>query len=114
MVRKVNSDWGEVIEWNGDDYSYDCTLDLRADYVFDNLQVIAMIYDYDANDATKSEVANAGTQYASDFSVADGISSVVGNDSAKGIVYDLQGRRIQSETLRPGLYIINGKKQVVK
>ncbi|MBQ6228414.1 MAG: Omp28-related outer membrane protein [Prevotella sp.] len=114
VVRKVNSDWGEVIEWNGDDYSYDCTLDLRADYVFDNLQVIAMIYDYDANDATKNEVANAGTQYASDFSVADGISSVVGNDSAKGIVYDLQGRRIQSETLRPGLYIINGKKQVVK
>ncbi len=29
-------------------------------------------------------------------------------------VYDLQGRRIQQSTLRKGLYIVDGKKQVVK
>lgn len=113
VVRKVNSDWGEVIEWNGDDYSYECALDLRADYVFDNLQLIAMIYDYNPNDATKSEVANAATLYSSDFSLTDGIISVTGN-TADRVVFDLQGRRIEGENLQPGLYIINGKKQVVR
>ena len=114
VVRKVNSDWGEVIEWNGDDYSYECTLDLRADYVRENLQVIAMIFDYDQNDATKNEVANVSTLYYKDFTGVDGIRSISSNDENERIVYDLQGRRIQSETLRPGLYIINGRLKIEK
>ena len=113
VVRKVNSDWGEVIEWNGNDYSYECTLDLRADYVYDNLQLIAMVYDYDATDATKNEVANAATLYSSDFQVADGIHTLTGSE-APLVVYDLQGRRIQGEPLQQGLYIINGQKKMVK
>ncbi len=113
VVRKVNSDWGEVIEWNGDDYTYECALDLRADYVRENLQVIAMIYDYDRNDATKNEVANAATLYYQDFTGTEGITTVTGDDG-KQQVFDLQGRRVEGDTLRPGLYIINGKKQVVK
>ncbi len=113
VVRKVNSDWGDVIEWNGDDYSYDCELELRGDYVYDNLQLIAMIYDYDSSDATKSEVSNANTLYSRDFTIIDGISTAT-TDMTRRSVYDLQGRRIQDGNLRPGLYIINGQKQVVR
>ena len=112
VVRKVNSDWGEVLEWNGNDYSYDCQLDLRADYVLDNLQVIAMIYDYDQNDATLSEVANAAALSYADFTTDD-IRSINAEDSEQ-VVYDLQGRRMSGDKLPKGLYIINGRKQVVK
>ena len=113
VVRKVNSDWGEVIDWNGDDYNYECTFDLRNDFVTENLQVIAMIFDYDSNDATKNEVANAATIYYKDFNGTSGIATMAA-DSAVPTVYDLQGRRMQGQSLRPGLYIINGQKQVVR
>jgi hypothetical protein len=33
---------------------------------------------------------------------------------AKSGVYTLDGRRVNADDLRPGLYIINGKKVVVK
>ena len=112
VVRKVNSDWGDVLEWNGNDYSYDCTLDLRADYVRENLQLIAMIYDYDETDATKSEVANSNTLLYSDFT-STGISAV-NAEVDQEIVYDLQGRKLQEGNLRPGIYVVNGKKVVRK
>ena len=49
-----------------------------------------------------------------------GISSLTSNSSTKGegskYIYDLQGRKInsQSSTLKPGIYIINSKKVVIK
>lgn len=109
-TRKVNSDWGEVIEWNGNDYTYECTLDLRADYVRENLQLIAMIYDYDEVDATKNEVANASTLYFADFT-STGISDIMADDADKSI-FDLFGRRVENPG--KGVYIVSGKKVVMK
>ena len=49
-----------------------------------------------------------------------GISSLTSNSSTKDegskYIYDLQGRKInsQSSTLKPGIYIINGKKTVIR
>ena len=110
VTRKVNSDWGEVIEWNGNDYDYECTFDLRADYVRDNLQIIAMIYDYDPNDASKNDVANAGTLYFADFTTT-GISTVQA-ETATPTMYDLYGRVVTQPT--KGIYIVNGQKVIVK
>ena len=109
VTRKVNSDWGEVIEWNGNDYTYECTFDLRADYVRDNLQLIAMIYDYD-EDASKNETANVGTLYYADFTNT-GISNITTKDAPETI-YDLSGRRVEHPT--KGIYIVNGKKMVME
>ncbi len=109
-TRKVNSDWGEVIEWNGNDYTYECSLDLRADYVRENLQLIAMIYDYDENDASKNEVANAATLYYADF-IQTGISDIV-TDDAETTIYDLCGRRVVNP--QKGIYVVGGKKMVMK
>lgn len=109
-TRKVNSDWGEVIEWNGNDYTYECTLDLRADYVRENLQLIAMIYDYDETDATKNEVANASTLYYADFT-STGISDIMADDADK-VIFDLFGRRVMNPG--KGVYIVGGKKVVMK
>ena len=35
-------------------------------------------------------------------------------DNEAGAVYDLQGRRINNGQLKPGLYIVNGRKVVIK
>ena len=110
VTRKVNTDWGEVIEWNGNDYNYECTFDLRADYVRDNLQIIAMIYDYDPNDASKNDVANAGTVYYADFTTT-GISAVQA-EVPSSTMYDLYGRVVTQPT--KGIYIVNGQKVIVK
>ena len=43
----------------------------------------------------------------------DGIDGVQMNDR-HGVVYDLQGRRISSESITKGIYIINGKKVLIQ
>jgi hypothetical protein len=58
-----------------------------------------------------SSAAEIGIEASADIT---GITPIHADAPVATVVYDLQGRRIQSETLRPGLYIINGKKQVVK
>ena len=114
VTRRVNATWGDVIEWQGDDYSYDCTLDLRSDYVKENLQVVAFIYDYDQEHADKNVVCNAGQIWYDQFGDTDAIQTVRLPDGQSTVVYDLQGRRVTGNQLRPGIYVINGKKQVVK
>lgn len=47
VSRCVNSTWGDVIEWDGDAYTYTCDLTLREDYVRGNLGVVAYVWDYD-------------------------------------------------------------------
>ena len=40
---------------------------------------------------------------------------VNGNVNTKQAIYDLQGRRMtNAQALRPGIYIVNGKKVVIK
>ncbi len=46
--------------------------------------------------------------------VAQGIDSPVFDSQSISIVYDLSGRRVDSQTLKPGLYIINHKKMLIK
>ena len=119
--RSVNRNWGEVLEWTGDDYTYECTFHTRADFNADNLLVVAMVYDYDSTDATRSEVANAN-QSAVLLGDADtygegvtGIRATTAEGPVAHGVYDLQGRRYASaDGLRPGLYVVNGRKVVVK
>ena len=43
-----------------------------------------------------------------------GIEDVTADDTKEEIVYDLNGRRITKKPLAPGIYIINGKKTIVK
>ena len=56
--RAINSTWGDVIEWDGNNYTYECQFKMRSDYKQENMSVAAMIFDYDEN-ATKNNVANA-------------------------------------------------------
>jgi ABC-type uncharacterized transport system ATPase subunit len=49
------------------------------------------------------------------FGDVTGIANVSGkNADATGNVFDLQGRQMNNAQLKKGLYILNGKKQIVK
>jgi hypothetical protein len=45
---------------------------------------------------------------------ASGISSVASDTSARGVMYDLQGRRLNGQPVRKGIYIQNGRTVIVK
>jgi hypothetical protein len=52
---------------------------------------------------------------ASFSGITTGITSVkTVNDALKGTVYTISGQRVNAKNLTPGLYIVNGKKVVVK
>ena len=48
------------------------------------------------------------------FGDVTGIANVRGNKEVTGNVFDLQGRQMNNAQLKKGLYILNGKKQIVK
>lgn len=91
--RAINNTWGDVIEWQGNDYVYECQFKMRADYKLENLSVAAMVFDYDSEDATKNEVMNANQAPVTEGEIVTGISNVERQASADE-VYDLQGRRL--------------------
>ena len=43
-----------------------------------------------------------------------GIEDVTADDTKEEIVYDLNGRRITKKPLAPGIYIVNGKKTIIR
>ena len=43
-----------------------------------------------------------------------GIEDVTANTNKEEVIYDLNGRRITKKPLAPGLYIINGKKTIIR
>lgn len=53
-------------------------------------------------------------QVDNDLANATGIQSVEAAQPADGAVYDLTGRRVDQSQQKPGLYIVNGKKVVIR
>lgn len=103
--RRINSTWGDVVEWNGDDYTYEVSIPYTQNYVMDNLGVLAFIHDYDPDDKTKCEVANSAAITAKDFTgVTLGIDSVKTDSNKPTQLFDLSGRRLQK--LQSGVNII--------
>ena len=43
-----------------------------------------------------------------------GIEDVTANTNKEEVIYDLKGRRITKKPLAPGIYIINGKKTIIR
>lgn len=103
--RRINSTWGDVLEWNGDDYTYEISIPYTQNYVMDNLGVLAFIHDYDPDDKTKCEVANSAAITAKDFTgVTLGIDNVKTTENGKAQYFDLAGRRLAK--LQSGVNII--------
>ena len=102
--RAINNTWGEVIEWQGDQYTYECQFRVRNDYNKEKLSVAAMIFDYD-EDVRLNRVANANYAAVTEGTIGTGISSTANVDANAQTVYDLQGR-LRSQGEASGLNII--------
>lgn len=109
--RRVNSIWGDVLEWNGDDYTYECSIPYTQNYVLDNLGILAFIHDYDPEDKTKCDVANSAAITSAEFTgkaTAIFAPNASTNDS-KALYFDLQGRKLSAPTKGFNIVKRNGK-----
>lgn len=109
--RRVNSIWGDVLEWNGDDYTYECSIPYTQNYVLDNLGVLAFIHDYDPDDKTKCEVANSAAITSAEFTgKSTGICSPKASvNEAQAQYFDLQGRKLSTPTKGFNIVKRNGR-----
>lgn len=107
--RRVNSNWGDVLEWNGDDYVYECSLSYQSSYVMENLGVLAFIHDYDPNDKTLCDVANSMAITAAQFGDnGEGISQVKTDDGFERY-YDIQGHELDAPQQGLTIVVKNGR-----
>lgn len=114
VSRQVSSTWGEELQWDGNSYTYRCSLPVMDGYVKENLKVVAYIWDYDASDAGALEVCNsAELPYTGFTDNTTGISSAQAGglvDGAPAEYYSPGGARLAAP--QKGLNIIrtaNGK-----
>lgn len=108
VKRAYNSTWGDNIEWNGNDYTYNCEFELSTGWNKENLQVIAFIYNYDENDPTNCAVDNAGAIRYKDFEEATGINEVNSKNCVNAHVdyFTLSGEKVSPTDLTKGIYIV--------
>lgn len=109
--RRVNSIWGDVLEWNGDDYTYECSIPYTQNYVLDNLGILAFIHDYDPDDKTKCDVANSAAITSAEFTgkaTAIFAPNASVNES-QAQYFDLQGRKLSTPTKGFNIVKRNGR-----
>lgn len=106
-VRDYNSTWGDEITWNGNDYEYGCEFVMSGQWVRDNLQVVAFIYNYNEEDATDCTVANAGGISYADFgnATSSAIESVPDADGVEAQYFTLSGVKVARADLSEGIYV---------
>lgn len=109
--RRVNSIWGDVLEWNGDDYTYECSIPYTQNYVLDNLGVLAFIHDYDPDDKTKCDVANSAAITSAEFTgKATAIFAPKASvNETQAQYFDLQGRKLSAPTKGFNIVKRNGR-----
>lgn len=109
--RRVNSIWGDVLEWNGDDYTYECSIPYTQNYVLDNLGILAFIHDYDPDDKTKCDVANSAAITSAEFTgKSTGICAPKASvNEAQAQYFDLQGRKLSAPTKGFNIVKRNGR-----
>lgn len=59
VLRAVNTTWGDPIDWTGDTFSREYSFELKDRWNAANMQVVAFVSRYDAEDPLKCGVENA-------------------------------------------------------
>lgn len=119
-MRTANSAWGEEIDWEGYDFSYSCSLEIKEEWVKDNLEVIVFINQYDEKDEGRCNVEN--TRFIS-FPAPSTVSVITDGKSEPVVmaqsgalvvsepyeitgVWTVSGTKVSNRGLSPGLYIV--------
>ena len=118
VSRAVNSTWGDIISWNGDEYSYEYTFKVNSKWNAKQLKVVAYVHCYDSSDPNNCEVANAAIVTPEEANEPDAIETM-GNAGVQETrdIFTLDGKRIAEP--QKGLNLVrmaNGKvvKVIVK
>ena len=102
--RAVNSVWGDEIQFDGDEYEYTCEFNLSQLWVRDNLQIVAMIGNYNSLNAADCAVMNASNLPFSEFGTTD-VKGIDTDGTEKTEIYTVSGIRMTDKALAPGIYI---------
>lgn len=102
--RAVNSVWGDELQFDGDDYEYTCEFNLSHLWVRENLQIVAMIGNYNALNAADCAVMNASNLLFSEFD-ATAVEGIEAAKNEKAEIYSVSGIRMNDTELTPGIYI---------
>ena len=65
-------------------------------------------------DGTEMTVDMQRIRLTLDYDESAGVGTVRLDDNEETRIYDLQGRHVEAENVREGVYIVNGKKVVIK
>ncbi len=102
--RAVNSVWGDELQFEGNEYDYTCEFNLSPLWARDNLQIVAMIGNYNSLNAADCEVMNASNLLFSKFDTA-AVGSIEADSNEKAEIYSIAGMRMADSDLAPGVYI---------
>ncbi|MDE5997485.1 MAG: Omp28-related outer membrane protein [Muribaculaceae bacterium] len=102
--RAVNSVWGDELQFDGDDYEYTCEFNLSHLWVRENLQIVAMIGNYNALNAADCAVMNASNLLFSEFDTT-AVEGIEASKNEKAEIYSVSGIRMNDTCLSPGIYI---------
>ena len=102
VFRTSNSVWGDVIEWDGDNFTYDCKLDIDPSWETKNMRIAAFVSAYDENDPCACVVENARDVAFND--IPSGIEDAQADkDVVKTEYYTADGIATKAEA--KGMYI---------
>ena len=98
--------WGDPVEFSDDNtFEYQWTFSLPDGYDVDNVEVVALLAQYDENDPSACVVENAARGYLPGH--VDGIDTVSTESQVKDVeYYSLDGRRLSGKPSVSGLYIL--------
>ena len=77
VTRAQNSTWGVPVEWNGNTFSYECTLAIDKSWKRENMQAVAFVGNYDADDKQNCVIDNAAAVSLLPKGSATGIDSSI-------------------------------------
>lgn len=107
--KSLTPAWGDDIDI-AEGYTRTFTFDIPEEWNIDNMQAVAFVAKYDADDKTGCEVLNAN---AIDLAQATlGVKEIDASPHAANSIYSITG--IRHESPRHGIYIIGGKKRIVR
>lgn len=113
--RAVNSTWGVPVEFDKDNtFEYYYTFNISSSWNKSNLEVIAAVHNKDMSNPANWEVQNAAFLKAENFA----LDNVQGIDTEEMEVeaeyFTLDGIRVDSESLAPGIYVRKAGDKVSK
>ena len=105
VVRAYNSSWGDLITWNGTQFSTALTFDADPTWKSADLKVVAVVGHYDAQSNLNCTIENSVSVPVATTS-ADAIRPLDSLSDADDIVYNLKGMRLGQRQRQRGLIIV--------